>query len=371
MLPLSRHGMRHLGPMLAFALFAALPGCGGGVATTSSTSAGETDGQAPRPRGGLVVPPDRLDFGEVSESRSFTWSLPIQNASAQTIRVKDFEASCDCVSIAPASLDIAPGASETVILTLDLTRRSRDDQGRAIRPYSAFLRPTLEGTEIESPVWRIEGRVRKCIELSPSYVYCGPIDIRAMQAYSARILVKTPTPARRIVASCDTDTADVVVVPVGTPRSIRMVEVTFHEARQPGPFTVKIDIVAELEDGIPCQATAIIEGDADADGIVSIPASLSLGSVTLGQSSGEVVTIKSLAEQPFRVSHVECDENVRADCIKNDTAEVQYAVSVRVGQTGHFEKRIRFHLDRSEGEPTEHDLLVTGYGFATDVAGDR
>jgi hypothetical protein len=58
---------------------------------------------------GLVVSPERLDFGLTWESSEFTWMLPIENRRREAVEIEQFVPGCDCVMVDPQSLVIPAG----------------------------------------------------------------------------------------------------------------------------------------------------------------------------------------------------------------------------------------------------------------------
>ena len=79
--------------------------------------------QAQEVIGGLMIPTDNLDMGEVWEAKDFSWRLPIRNLSDRTIEIRKFLSSCVCTAIDPPRLSIPPGETVMVNLVLDLMSR--------------------------------------------------------------------------------------------------------------------------------------------------------------------------------------------------------------------------------------------------------
>jgi hypothetical protein len=49
-----------------------------------------------------VVGQQYLDFGEVWEDPAFAWVIPIENRSAETIRIVEFVPTCSCTAVKPS-----------------------------------------------------------------------------------------------------------------------------------------------------------------------------------------------------------------------------------------------------------------------------
>lgn len=64
---------------------------------------------------------DLLDLGSVWSQDGFEVSIPIENASGNTVSVAAFRHSCACTSIHPESLTLAPGETSLITLTADLS----------------------------------------------------------------------------------------------------------------------------------------------------------------------------------------------------------------------------------------------------------
>jgi hypothetical protein len=98
-----------------------------GLLTFASAVAGVFAGRVQRTSGSLpslYVEEDKLDLGEVNESKEALFSLPISNRTQQPIEILDFETSCDCGKIYPRNLTVPAMGVAIITVELDLTNRS-------------------------------------------------------------------------------------------------------------------------------------------------------------------------------------------------------------------------------------------------------
>ncbi|MCH8045203.1 MAG: DUF1573 domain-containing protein, partial [Planctomycetes bacterium] len=123
--------------------------------------------------GFLEVDPEHLDFGEVWVQDKFQWTLPITNTSSEPVEVLEFRSSCNCLSIEPKTLVLAPGETSDVHLTLDLTTRNPEQAAKASRRFSVRIAPIITGGLAQYTGWEIQGQVRSVFTVVPLPIEFG------------------------------------------------------------------------------------------------------------------------------------------------------------------------------------------------------
>ncbi|MBX9582137.1 MAG: hypothetical protein K2X87_17670 [Gemmataceae bacterium] len=57
----------------------------------------------------MAIDPAALALGEVWETPRHVARIPVRNVSAQARTVREFQRSCSCVGVEPATLTLRPG----------------------------------------------------------------------------------------------------------------------------------------------------------------------------------------------------------------------------------------------------------------------
>lgn len=291
-------------------------------------------------------------------------SIPVRNISTSPQVIKGFDRSCDCVAVEPRSLTLAPGASATIQLVIDLTQSRDRGQGKVARPYSAEIRPILDGAGAAGPVWRITGVVRNGFELSRTFIYLGEVTSSDIPRTSHQIIARGQVPLKRLTARCDPKLATVEVTPPPTGEGeTYLIDITLHEPEKPGRFRVPIDIDGETEGGRLCRARAVVEGVADDNDIAHEPASLVLGVVTNGRPVSGDVVLRSRSNRDFVVRGIECDSDELTVIHGIALGEGSHFPATYKGETtGPVERRIRFRIEMDDGTEIQEVVALTCHG---------
>ena len=71
---------------------------------------------------------NRLENSSVVATADFVTEVEVTNRSRNLITIKRILASCGCTSIAPEALEMKPGESKSLSVTIDLTKSYASDQ---------------------------------------------------------------------------------------------------------------------------------------------------------------------------------------------------------------------------------------------------
>ncbi len=114
----------------------------------------------PRHRPPLVIPAESLDLGEQFAQTGFQWSVPITNTSHEVVFVTKLRSSCSCTQVEPASFRLAPGQTQLVALTIDLTPPAGKASGLEPSEFEVRLQPTIQGYPLPVANWLVFGTIK-------------------------------------------------------------------------------------------------------------------------------------------------------------------------------------------------------------------
>jgi hypothetical protein len=66
----------------------------------------------------VVADPSKLNFGERKAGERFEWKLTIRNRTDKPLALARFQTSCDCTSVSPPSISVAPSSSVEITATI-------------------------------------------------------------------------------------------------------------------------------------------------------------------------------------------------------------------------------------------------------------
>jgi hypothetical protein len=247
----------------------------------------------------LSVPASALDFGEVFESRAFSWTFPITNSTDEDVQILAFSSSCNCAAIDPEALTIPPRATSSVVLTLDLTGTASgaDDT----RDFSAAILAVRGAAYPYEAAWTIKGKIRKVISLSPrSVVFTELIRGTKYPLQDVRVVAHAPLHALEAVSKF----ADITVRPCPTSKEYSL------QLRPKGGlpagihhFDVAIDPVADKgrrlgRVTLPVKAVVV-------ESVLSVPSKLIIDTHDQQRPQyQEYLTLSSRLNESFDVVHV-------------------------------------------------------------------
>lgn len=102
------------------------------------------------PNDGLRVPPTALRSRQIDAEATTVWMLPIYNSSSHTIEVDDLNTNCAYATIEPHSFEIAPSATQVVIVTFNFASASDADVEELLDGLEVSVVPEIK--DISEPL---------------------------------------------------------------------------------------------------------------------------------------------------------------------------------------------------------------------------
>lgn len=137
------------------------------VATLCGASAAAQDW------GDKMLSHTEIKFGNVARLADTTFKLKVKNLYVDPIQISGLSVSCGCISwVDQAPITLASKEERELTLRLDTIRFTGD---RSVRATVSF-RDTVKGF-VDSATIPVTARIRTDVEVSPSYVGFGPIDL--------------------------------------------------------------------------------------------------------------------------------------------------------------------------------------------------
>ena len=197
--------------------------------------------QPPRPPPScLIVPSDKLNVGEVWETKDAKFALPITNATDRPLEIQDFESSCDCGEITPRRLLLPPGGTGTVTVTMDLLPRTSRQLGMARRQFSTTVKPILTSGEKVKPL-TVQGVAKSWVTLNYLHVHFGDSNAAGQPPVSRKAFLTTHIHLDGISATSDSDSISTTVTKLPEPNKFQLL-LTPNTTRTPGPFAATVTL---------------------------------------------------------------------------------------------------------------------------------
>jgi hypothetical protein len=308
----------------------------------------------------LVVGQQYLDFGEVWEDPAFAWVIPIENRSAETIRIVEFVPTCSCTAVKPSQLELTPGTKSEVRLTLDLRDR-RVNSGTtsaarsqpasidaSIREFSvevASRAQDIHGHSLPSMAWTIRGKVRKGLSLNPSVLNFGESLFRGSTFAPRSVIVEAHTPLRSLEAKCDPAKASVEVRRPAHGDNRYELTILPRETLPSGDLEFAIPLSAVTEDGSRLPPVELRVQGRIQDDIQSTPSTVVLGACSQGHVVSDTVVLWSHSGKPFEVDRVECDaQGLTVERGKTLADGKEFRITQKIVNKGEHSTSIRFVL---------------------------
>jgi hypothetical protein len=308
---------------------------------------------------GLVVESGALDFGLVWETPDLRWMLPITNTRDTAVQVARFSSTCSCSQISPPSLELAPGETQSVSLTLDLRSAASEEPAKDTLPVSITLTPILTsgGVESKGPSWEVIGRVKRSLRLSTPFVGLGQHSELAQPLQPTKFLVQTCNEIDDLVVSGPSNISIKTLRATNDPRRY---ELTIQPTNR---FRIG-HIDQELEIAPTSQGTKLpprkvsIRGKIVED-IVFSPTEVLFGARSIGTNSSEVVTLRSLTGTAFEV----LDVRANGPGVRANPTDAGYLVGMQVLALGQANGSVVFRIRRADGVTRVVPLGVSCFGI--------
>ncbi len=188
----------------------------------------------------LTVPADKLNVGEVWETKDAKFALPITNTTDRPLEIQDFESSCDCGEISPRRMLLPPGGTGTVTVTMDLLPRTSRQLGMARRQFSTTVKPILASGEKVEPL-TVQGVAKSWVTLNYLHVHFGDSNVAGQPPLPRRVIATTYADLDGISATSDNDSIGVTVTKLPEPNKFQLL-LTPNTTRTPGPFAATVTL---------------------------------------------------------------------------------------------------------------------------------
>jgi hypothetical protein len=316
----------------------------------------------PAPNAGLVVDEGSLNLGEIWQTDSFIWNLPIKNDSERKIEILDFSASCTCVEIEPRKLTIQPGETKKVRLTISLTE---EDSKEEKRPINLNVTPIVKAESAVQEGWKLTGVVKKILAVDPPTINIGRVSELAQPLPQQRTIVKAYAALQSLTATSNSKHIDVEVKRCSTFEIEQFEIVVTPKGIVPlGEFHETIDLLPQLRNGenAPIQKLDV-SGTIVCD-IDPSPPTILFGALPIGVSKEETITLQSLTGKPFTVLNAYCRGSGLsvAPIPSSPSIRTTFRVNQKVETPGEWSGRIVLTVSSSGDKNSEIVVPVSFYG---------
>ena len=131
----------------------------------------------------------RIDFGTVARSAETTFQVTVKNPYLEEIRITSLTTSCGCISwIDQAPISIASNEERQLTIRLDTVRHVGDKHVKAMVTLSEPIKRLTSIVTIS-----VDGRIRNDVEVRPSAVNFGTVDLGSSHSKTIRITYTGPS----------------------------------------------------------------------------------------------------------------------------------------------------------------------------------
>lgn len=314
--------------------------------------------------GPLFIPVHELELGKIPEATEHKHRFPISNTGTNTIVIRHFENSCNCLSIAPnQDVELQPGDVKDFELTIralpEQTEKLANEEERRLLLFTAIY--ITQGQQ-QRTEWAITYQITPTIRVEPLRDSFGKHSITAgslvrrasiQLAKNTKTVEVSPHPEweiRLIPASGEANPSSVLqlVAIARHPKTSRIIDDT-------------ITLTPINRDGLRLPAkTFRLEGALSPDVVVAFE-TLHYGHVVIGNKVTDTVRFLSLTDMKFKV--VEAQELPSGwQVTRSDYDEHVWTVTALASQLGEQKQAIRFLIRDQDGHDTLLSLPVVYLG---------
>jgi hypothetical protein len=251
----------------------------------------------------LEVPTTALELGQIWIQDETTVTLPMRNTTGSQVRVREFWTSCNCSSIRPKELTLAP--HETCDLTVKMNVAPRDNRTAALAtyPFSLTITAVLDETSTAALLsWTLKGIVRNPFVSVPAIVTFDEPLIRGTVFPGHELTVVSREPLRRIRAKA---IDNLVRISERVAADGRFTIIIYPlESLQSGRFASRVLLEAlDASESTFASTTLTMVGDVVGD-LQITPSHLSFGALEIGSTVTETVVIRSRTDREFEIESI-------------------------------------------------------------------
>ena len=301
----------------------------------------------------LWVEGDNLNFGEVQESDSFRWKIPIKNISPKAIKVSRIIASCSCTSISPSSFVLAPGQKIDLKINMNLIGIYGITPPHFSRLFETRIVPIFESNPPEKIIWTLKGKVLSAFRVSNTNIsFLGPdAVVRGTKTKPRQIVVNSRVPLKKLAVEHDKQLLEVQVLPDHSDLSQFNIVISPLATLPTGTFNTSVLLRGIELDGdecfsLPISVSGIVEGD-----VRLVPNTIHFGVQKVGKVSEAVIAVESRTGQTFTVETVETNTNeVTCNFVpKKDCKYQEILISKKLSTLGNHRDTIIVQARHNDG----------------------
>jgi hypothetical protein len=321
-------------------------------------------GATPSPtevRADLAIAADRLNFGEVWESEQLSWTLPVENRESHPVEIESFSATCNCASIQPQKLFLAPGERRELQLQLDLVTKPppNGEVGVRIRPK---LKEETSGGKRLGPDWILSGRVKRVLSVD-EVVYLGRHSELAQPLPPKVVRVAAIAPLSSLSAKSEIPEIEVSVLPPSLGTGNYSVTLTQRSRIPVGSVSgcLLLNPVGTSGEALPIRRVVVrlaIVSDLEAE-----PPAVQVGGRRNGEVFDDVVVLRSLTGR--KLGSVRAEAEGEGLTVEATEVPGEFRVRQSVRGTGTRTNQVRFSAE-VDGRKVTTVVPVTYTGIHRD-----
>jgi len=246
---------------------------------------------ASQPVAKFSVPEESLQVGTVWEDERFQTSIPVTNNEPFSVDVASFSASCDCLSIEPASFRIDPAETRKLSLCVDLTSQAAISEKFSVR-FTPLLAHGPSGGPTRGPQWSLTGTVRRALLFQQKTYYLGRHSELAQPMPQLVIPVQAAVDLKALSVESDHPSISTEVGP--NTAGNYTVTIRWLSELPVGPFNATVTLRPIHSTGDPLPVRRLLVQGTIVPDIETAPPTIAAGGRRIGETFEESVTIRSI-----------------------------------------------------------------------------
>lgn len=314
----------------------------------------------------LVVPANELDVGDVWEQGAFQHKLTIQNTTAKNIVIDGFRSTCGCVSVEPSALKIPSGQKADVLVTLNLKLSPRQDSN----DFQVTIAPEIRDDPGVQPVWKIRGRARRLMKLTPVGISYYDNRLIQGQVFPSQTVIVTPAIVLdSLLAKYPAELATVEIARCQERHNDFQVNITPQKGLPLGPFLFDVLLEPVSKDKFLPIVKLPVEGRVMGD-VQALPDSLALGARGIGETLTETITLRSISGVPFEVTRIKPDfkDTTVEPITVAGVSDKAFRICQHITRSGKQMFSLRFFVIKKNGECSTVLVNVSYHGTPVNEA---
>ncbi len=296
-----------------------------------------------------------LNFGTQWVNHKFPWNLRLANPGSEVVHISRIETKCGCTTPLSSTLSIPAGGEADIPLLIDLSTDDLKEEWT----FSTDIQVHVAG-EAKPREWTVSGQVRRALMFSQPFIDFGDQLIANRNPQAAVLEIEAMVPVETIMCELDPTYGRAEVTPKGENKFELRITPSNQLSLGPHGFSIQLTAVI-IENHTELPAVTVNCSGRSVSDLDVLPSRMSCGTVIVGETIIEVVSLRSRSGEPL--GDIEIEPSPGTKVVAHNDRPNTYVVEF-VAEAGMSHATVHFTASGTvEDHGAEAEFVVDYFGI--------